>query len=371
MRTLLSIVGARPQFVKAAALDRAIAADKGLRHLLLHTGQHYDDAMSRIFFEELGIPAADIHLGVGSGRHGEQTARMIQGIEQALLEHRPDALILYGDTNSTLAGAVAAAKLHVPIAHVEAGLRSFNKAMPEEVNRVLCDHCSTWLFCPTATAVANLALEGFRTVEHPHPSPDSPSVCLSGDVMLDNSLHFAAIAAQRSKLLEALGLEPQGYFLATIHRDFNTDDPARLRTIITALTEASARHGLSVVIPLHPRTKARLSPLGLEEAVRAGLRVIPPAGYLDMIELERNARLIITDSGGVQKEAYFFHRPCVVLRPETEWVELIDHGQAVLADADPQRVAEAVSRFMEQGLPECPPLYGDGHAAEAIIKALA
>jgi len=363
-------VGARPQFVKAAALHRAASAREGVRHLILHTGQHYDDAMSRVFFDELAIPAADVHLGVGSGSHGEQTARMLQGIEQALQTHRPDVLVLYGDTNSTLAGAVAASKLHVPIAHVEAGLRSYNKAMPEEVNRVLCDHCSTWLFCPTATAVANLVREGFAPGPVTSPGPDHPAVVLSGDVMFDNSLHFAAMAANRSTVLAELGLGPQGFFLATIHRDFNTDDEARLQRILGALQAVAARHAMPVVVPLHPRTRARLALLGMDAGQLPGMHIIPPVGYLDMIQLERHARLVLTDSGGVQKEAYFFQRPCVVLRPGTEWVELVEHGQAALADADPHLVEAAVDRFLRDGLPACAPLYGDGDAAGLICDTL-
>lgn len=373
---LLTVIGARPQIIKAAAISRAIAVRPDeLSEILLHTGQHYDTNMSQVFFDELGVPRADIDLGVGSGAHGAQTARMIQGIESVLLEQRPDIVLLYGDTNSTLAGSIAAAKLHIPVAHVEAGLRSFNKSMPEEINRIVCDHSSTWLFCPTSTAVSNLEREGFSSDPVLHPSIDRPRVVLSGDVMYDNSLHFAGLAEQRSGILRELGLQPDGFLLATVHRDHNTDDAGKLSAILSSLIDLHAFHGLSVVLPLHPRTRKRLDELvepALREQVLAGegIRIIPPVGFLDMIALERHARLVLTDSGGVQKEAYFFGIPCVILRPETEWVELVDQGQAILADTDPERISSAASAFLSGGMPTCPPLFGDGHAAERIVEEL-
>ena len=303
---LLTVIGARPQIIKAAAISRAIAARPDeLSETLLHTGQHYDANMSQVFFDELGVTRADIDLGVGSGPHGMQTARMVQGIEEVLVERKPDIVLLYGDTNSTLAGSVAAAKLRIPVAHVEAGLRSFNKAMPEEINRIVCDHCSTWLFCPTSTAVANLEREGFSSDPILHPSIDRPRVVLSGDVMYDNSLHFADIAEERSNVLRDLDLQPGGFLLATVHRDHNTDDAGKLSAILSSLLELHAVHGLPVVLPLHPRTRKRLAELvetGLRERVLAnkGVRIGPPVGFLDMIALERHARLVLTDSGGVQ-----------------------------------------------------------------------
>jgi UDP-GlcNAc3NAcA epimerase len=374
---LLTIIGARPQIIKAAAMSRAIASLPGspIRETILHTGQHYDANMSQVFFDELGIPRPDIALGVGSGSHGVQTARMIEGVEAALLEHRPDAVLLYGDTNSTLAGAVAAAKLRIPVAHVEAGLRSFNKAMPEEVNRIVCDHCSTWLFCPTQTAMDNLRNEGFDLSTDHVPTADRPHVMLSGDVMYDNSMYFASMAEQRSTLMADLGVRKGSYILATVHRDNTTDDPERLNAVIGALLSAYEEHGLEVILPLHPRTRQRMNALlasdlsgRIERAT--GFHVVPPAGFLDMIALERHARLVMTDSGGVQKEAYFFGVPCVILRPETEWVELVAHGQALLADADPERIAEAVRHFLTEDLPAVQPLFGDGHAAERICAEL-
>jgi UDP-GlcNAc3NAcA epimerase len=374
---MLTVIGARPQIIKAAAVSRAVRErfQGRIEELLLHTGQHYDANMSQVFFDELGVPRADIHLAVGSDSHGRQTARMIEGIEHAVIDHRPDVVLLYGDTNSTLAGAVAAARLGVPVAHVEAGLRSFNKHMPEEVNRIVCDHCSRWLFCPTDTAVANLAREGSDVGPGHRPGADHPAVLNVGDVMYDNSMHFATLAAQRSTLLAALGLHHAGYALVTVHRDNNTDHPDRLNAIFRALLDLSLRHGLAVVLPVHPRLRKCMDTLldpSLGARIRAarGFHLIPPAGFLDMIALERGARIVLTDSGGVQKEAYFFGKPCVILRPETEWVELVQHGQAVVADVDEARIATAAERFLSDGAPDCPPIFGDGHAAEKICERL-
>lgn len=374
---ILTVIGARPQIIKAAAISRAVSGTYAgrIEETLLHTGQHYDTNMSQVFFDELGIPRQHVDLAVGSGGHGVQTARMIEGIERQLLADRPDVVLLYGDTNSTLAGAVAAAKLHVPVAHVEAGLRSFNKAMPEEVNRIVCDHCSTWLFCPTTTAVENLIREGFPEQVTGRPSADVPRVDLSGDVMYDNSLHFATLARERSTLLRELGLEGRDHVLVTVHRDHNTDDPERLNAIVSALLEVHRTHGLPLVLPLHPRTRKcmdqHLSP-ALRSALYGtpGIHILPPAGFLDMIALEEAARLVLTDSGGVQKEAYFFGKPCVILRPETEWVELVHHGQAVLADADPERINRAAADFLRKGAPDHPRIFGEGRAAEHICGVL-
>ena len=373
MRKLLSVVGARPQFIKAAAVHHAIARRGDAEHALLHTGQHYDAGMSTVFFDELGIPEPRFQLGIGSGPRAEQIAQMIIGGARVLAEERPDAVIVYGDTNSTLAGAIAANKARVPVAHVEAGLRSWNDAMPEEANRVLCDHCSEWLFCPTDEAVANLAREGIGSERRiSAPLTSMPHVSMTGDVMLDSTLRFAEVAAERSRILQGLGVEADKYFLATVHRNYNADDPARLGAIVNALASIARDHALPVVLPMHPRTRQRLAESGFDPAAAFPneLRVVPPVGYLDMIQLERHARLVLTDSGGVQKEAYFFLRPCVVLRAETEWTELVTHGQAALADADPERMRAAVSRFLRDGLPKCPALYGDGHAADRIAALL-
>ena len=378
-RTLrvLTVIGARPQIIKASAFSHAVSGKyKGrISETLLHTGQHYDANMSQVFFEELGIPPADISLGVGSGAPGVQTARMIEGIERELQTGSYDLVLLYGDTNSTLAGAVAASKLHVPVAHVEAGLRSFNKSMPEEINRIVCDHCSTWLFCPTSTAILNLQREGFAMEADAPATVDRPRVVASGDVMYDNSMRFAEMAAQKSSLLAELGVQPDGFILATVHRDHNTDDPIRINAIFSSLLELQSQHALPVVLPLHPRTRKMMDSLlpgELRAAIQAapGFHLVPPVGFLDMIALERGAKLVVTDSGGVQKEAYFFGKPVVVLRPETEWVELVENGQAILADADPGRIASAAQQFLKDGVPVCPPLFGDGHAAEAICEVL-
>jgi UDP-GlcNAc3NAcA epimerase len=374
---ILTVIGARPQIIKAAAINRAVKGPFQGRIIetILHTGQHYDANMSQVFFDELGIPRPDIDLAVGSGAHGAQTARMIAGIESELQRMEYDAVLLYGDTNSTLAGAVAAAKLHVPVAHVEAGLRSFNKAMPEEINRIVCDQCSTWLFCPTTTAVENLRREGFKVEGGERPTADRPRVMACGDVMYDNSMHFAGMAARTSSVLNDHGLAPDRFMLATVHRDHNTDDPVRLNAIFGALLDLHRRNDMPVVLPLHPRTRKMMEALlapAMKEAVNAapGFLLLPPAGFLDMIVLERNAKLVLTDSGGVQKEAYFFGKPCVILRPQTEWVELVLHLQAVVADADPERIVQAAERFLLTGAPPRPALFGDGHAAEAICATL-
>jgi UDP-GlcNAc3NAcA epimerase len=373
---LLTVIGARPQIIKAAALSRAIRAHfvGRIEETLLHTGQHYDANMSQVFFDELGIPAADVQLGVGSGPHGAMTARMIEGIERVLERKAHDVVVVYGDTNSTLAGALAASKMHVPVAHVEAGLRSFNKRMPEEVNRVLCDHASTWLFCPTDTAVQNLGNEGIST--RPGCADiDRPKVILSGDVMYDNSLYFSELAKERSTVLADLSIGNGEFILVTVHRDHNTDDRTRLNAIYRTLLDVHTETGLAFVVPVHPRTQKMMDELIEPELLRSmrvspGFHLIDPVGFFDMIALESGCRLVVTDSGGVQKEAYFFNRPCVVLRAETEWVELLGHGQAILADADPQRIRTAVDHFLRSGAPDCPPIFGDGHAAERICHEL-
>jgi UDP-GlcNAc3NAcA epimerase len=355
---VVTIVGARPQFVKAAAVSRALAAQGGARETLVHTGQHFDANMSDVFFEELEIAPPAHHLGVSGGGHGEQTGRILERVEAVLRAEQPDVVLVYGDTNSTLAGALAAAKLHVPVAHVEAGLRSFNRRMPEEVNRVLTDHVSTRLFAPTSTAVENLRREGCERGVH-----------LVGDVMYDVALRFSAIAQQRSTLLSELGLPRGKYLLATIHRQENTDDPERLRTVFAALGELAA--DLPVVLPLHPRTRKALSTMAA--AVPPGLMLIEPVSYLDMIMLERHARLIATDSGGVQKEAFFFRVPCVTLRDETEWVELVDAGWNTLA---PPTSVPAVTRVLRAALAsdiratQPKELYGNGTASEQIAQLL-
>ncbi|MBS0189838.1 MAG: UDP-N-acetylglucosamine 2-epimerase (non-hydrolyzing) [Phycisphaerales bacterium] len=358
-KTVVTIVGARPQFIKAAAVSRAIARMAGspLRELLVHTGQHHDENMSEVFFRELSIPAPALNLGIAGGTHGRMTGRMLEEIEKALVEHKPDWLLIYGDTNSTLAGALAASKLHIPVAHVEAGLRSFDRRMPEEVNRVVADHLSTLLFAPTDVAVQNLRTEGIV----------GDKVRRVGDVMFDVMLFYRDVAARQSTILQRLELVPKTFVLATVHRAENTDDPARLRSILGGLAAISEKH--TVVLPIHPRTRAAISARS-DFKFPPGLRVIDPVGYLDMLSLEWNAGLIATDSGGVQKEAFFASVPCITLRDNTEWVELIHSGANVLVGADAARIAaEGLRRFASR-IPETP-LYGDGHAAEQIAAALA
>ena len=370
--TILTVIGARPQIIKAAAISRAVAQHFSgqLTEKILHTGQHYDANMSQVFFDELGIPQPDYNLGVGSGNHGEQTAKMIAGIEQVLMSEPFDGIILYGDTNSTLAGAVAASKLHIPIFHIEAGLRSFNRAMPEEVNRIVCDQLSSICFAPTQTAVDNLTREGFGDTRATFRNGKKQQVLLSGDVMYDNSLHFAQLAQQRSSLLNELGLEANNYVLATIHRDNNTDDPERLNAILTSLSRIAQEDHIPVVMPLHPRTKAHIESQFSILNSQFSIRFIPPASFLEMTLLEQAAKIVMTDSGGVQKEAFFFEKPCVILRPETEWVEIVTHGAGIIADADTSRIVDAYRRLANQVV-HFPPLFGDGHAAEHILQSIA
>jgi len=399
---IATVLGARPQFIKASVVSHAIAQTSGLTEVLVHTGQHFDNNMSDVFFEELGIAKPDYHLGIHGCGHGEMTGRMLIEIERVLLHEKPDAVLVYGDTNSTLAGALAAAKLHIPIAHVEAGLRSFNRRMPEEINRIVADQLSTLLFCPSQTAVDNLAAEGIGKNEGLYPFfsqkklgavpvfsevtaaekmgavPNFQTVALTGDVMAD-ALQFAATkATAQSDILARLGLKPQGYLLATLHRAENTDDPDRLGVIITALSELAAQE--PVILPLHPRTKKILErTLNLEPGTlnieprtlnleRPSLRFLDPVGYFDIIALEKSARMLLTDSGGMQKEAYWLKVPCVTLRDETEWVETVASGWNILTGADRGRIIDAVRTFKPPAAHT--PLYGDGKAATRCLQAL-
>lgn len=352
---ILTVVGARPQFIKAAPVSKALR-EAGHQEFLVHTGQHYDHAMSQIFFDELGIPQPDVNLGVGSGSHGRQTGEMLMRLEEVIQEQKPDWVLVYGDTNSTLAGALAAVKLHVPVAHVEAGLRSFNREMPEEHNRVLTDHCADLLFCPTQTAVDNLAREGI-----------TQGAYLVGDTMYDAVLQFGELARQRSRILETLDLAPKHYLLATVHRPYNTDNPKNLRSILSAFVEC----GETVIFPVHPRTRVRMAEVGAMEMLKdvPQVRLIEPVGYLDMLMLEQNARLILTDSGGMQKEAYFFAVPCVTLRPETEWVETVEAGWNVVVGADTRQIrAVLFDASWARGKPS--PIFGAGGAAHEIARIL-
>jgi UDP-GlcNAc3NAcA epimerase len=348
---LLTVIGARPQFIKAAVVSRALAVHHPkLREILVHTGQHYDANMSDVFFDELDIPKPDHHLGVGGGSHGRNTGRMLEALDELMARERPDWVLVYGDTDSTLAGALAAAKLHIPVAHIEAGLRSFNRRMPEEINRVLTDHVASMLFAPTALARNNLRHEGIAEAK----------IHIVGDVMYDAALYYKK-RARKPQWFDALGVE--SFALCTIHRAENTDDPLRMRGILDglALTETA------IVLPLHPRTRKQIAEFGLD--LPGNVQVVDPVGYLEMVWLEANCRVVITDSGGVQKEAYFHGKPCVTLRDETEWVELVEAGANVLVGADADRIAAMVSRVNNRR-EEIVGLYGDGDSARGILGKL-
>jgi UDP-GlcNAc3NAcA epimerase len=362
---LMQVVGARPQFVKLAPVCRAIAAANaggaGIDNFVVHTGQHYDPAMSDVFFTELGIPEADLDLGVGSGPHGRQTARMLESLEASMVEREPDLVLTYGDTNSTLAATLAAAKLHLPLAHVEAGLRSFNRHMPEEANRLVADHLSDLLFAPTPESIKNLANEGLGARAHQ-----------VGDVMLDAMRAFAPVALERSRVLERLDLEPGGYLVATLHRAENTP-PDRLGALLAAIA-AVGSPARPVILPLHPRTAHAMQGADLALPQGGGLRTVEPLGYLDMISLTARARIVLTDSGGLQKEAYFLGRPCVTLRGETEWVETVTGGGNMIAGTDAGEIRKAVAAW-DASLARAEPdfaagvrdAFGDGAASAKIV----
>lgn len=352
MKKIITVLGARPQFIKAAAVSRAIARHPSLDERIVHTGQHYDPGMSDIFFDEMDIPRPAYALGIGGGTHGRMTGEQLQRIEAILLDEKPDWVLVYGDTNSTLSGALAAAKLHIPVAHVEAGLRSFNRRMPEEINRVLTDHLSTLLFAPTDTARRQLGREGVAG-DHIH---------ITGDVMMDAALHYRE-RARRPPWFDSLEINSAGFLLCTIHRAENTDSESRLRNIFEGLS-ASRR---PIVLPLHPRTRKMLERLNLRPPDR--LHLVDPVGYLEMVWLEMHCHAVVTDSGGVQKEAYFHGKPCITLRDETEWTELVDLGVNTLVGADPERIAEAINRPPTR--PRTGDAYGDGRASHVIARILA
>jgi UDP-GlcNAc3NAcA epimerase len=375
---IVNIVGARPHIIKASAISRAIRRyfSTEITEILVHTGQHYDKEMSEVFFDELEIHKPDYNLGVGSAGHGRQTSMMITGLEEVLLKEKPDCVLVYGDTNSTLAGAVASSKLHFPVIHIEAGLRSFNKTMPEELNRIMSDHSSTLLFAPTNAAFKNLMSEGFRPENSPPYTIDNPKIYFTGDIMYDNTIFFAGLAEKKkAKWLEKLALVRNEFVLATIHRDTNTDNIERLREILVTLKSLAEERGITFVMPLHPRTiislKTKLNLLYKELSESKYVKIIPPVTYLEMILLEKNCRMVITDSGGVQKESHFFKRPCIVLRKETEWVELVNNGTSRLVDADPERIMQEFKCLMDSlEVLDYPGFYGDGKTAEFILKEI-
>lgn len=356
---IATVLGARPQFIKAAVVSKAFSFNPDIEEVIIHTGQHYDENMSEVFFQELDIPKPAYNLGIGSGRHGLQSGRMLEAIEGVLLEEVPDWVLAYGDTNSTLAGVLAAAKLRIPVAHVEAGLRSCDRRMPEEINRVVADHTSDLLFVPTKAALQNLRREGLA---------DS-SIHVVGDVMYDAAIYYGSKARAQSQILHKLGLTSREYVLATLHRAENTDNLDCLRLILGGLSQIAAE--VPVVLPIHPRTRRVLSDEGIFTRVSSCIRLIEPVGYLDMIALEKNARLIATDSGGVQKEAYFHGVPCVTFRERTEWVELIEMGWNRLAPpVSPAIVISGLRDGLESSPRATKTPYGDGHAAERIVQVL-
>lgn len=350
---ILTIIGARPQFIKASVVSLALRKSASIREILLHTGQHFDANMSDIFFRDLGIPEPDIRLDIHGGPHGRMTGRMLEEIEKVLLAEKPDRVMVYGDTNSTLAGALAASKLHIPIAHVEAGLRSFDRRMPEEINRLMADQLSDILFCPTDAAIANLEKEGMA-------ADGFHEIMKVGDVMQDAAYLFGKLARppEGTKL-------PEAFVLATFHRAENTDDPERLAAIVSALN--AIQQECPVVLPLHPRTRAAIDKAGLALTVEA----IAPVGYLEMLWLLQNCRLVATDSGGVQKEAFFHGKPCVTLRDTTEWIELLDIGANVLAGANRERILSEVANRSGRRVDNTADLYGAGHASQRIAARLA
>lgn len=367
---ILTVVGARPQFIKAAVVSRAIAENNKLNkstkitEVIIHTGQHYDVNMSEVFFEEMRIPKPNYNLGVGGSSHGAMTGRMLEKIEEILLIEKPDIVLVYGDTNSTLAGALSAVKLHIPVAHVEAGLRSFNLKMPEEVNRILTDRIAHWLFCPTNVAVNNLHNEGFINNKHLNIAEKS-LVYNVGDVMYDAALYYQKIAQPSDNIKKFIEEYSGCFYLATVHRAENTDDLSRLRNIISSLDKISSK--TPVILPLHPRTKKIINENGPEIK---NIKIIEPVGYFDMITLLSNCKAVFTDSGGVQKESYFFKKPCITLRDETEWVELVDYGFNTLVGAAKEKILEAESNIKNQNIDSSTQLYGDGNTGNKIVQLL-
>jgi len=366
---VVTIVGARPQFIKAAAVSRAIKANNDLHttrsiiEVIVHTGQHFDTNMSDVFFEEMQIPVPDYHLNINSMNHGAMTGRMLEKIEEILLKEKPDFVMVYGDTNSTLAGALAAKKLHIKVVHIESGLRSFNMRMPEEINRILTDRISDILCCPTDTAVENLKKEGFTVTN------DQPLVVKTGDVMQDAALYYSTFSAKNSSIIKDLKLGDRDFVLCTVHRAENTDDPNRLKNIYEALLDISKN--MTVVVPLHPRTQKILSTIDLRLLDSdEQLLIIKPVGYFDMIELLKKTKIVMTDSGGLQKEAFFFSKPCVTLREETEWCELVELKANVIAGWDKKTILEAFNAMENTIIETDVNIYGNGQAAINIINNL-
>lgn len=371
MLKLLTIVGARPHFIKAAALSYCINTEfqQKITEKILHTGQHYDANMSAIFFNELQIPLPYKNLHTGSASHGDQVARMISAIEKEILAERPHAIVIYGDTNSTLAAALAACKLHIPIAHIEAGMRSYNKRMPEELNRITADQAATFLFCTSQNAVNNLLLENFKFKQEEKVSINNPLVLNTGDLMYDAFEIFTSKLNYDSHTMKQLQLRQGQYYLASVHRDFNVDNAANLKKIIAALETIAQTTDIPVIFPAHPRTKRSM----MQHQIKFNsslLQMLEPVSYLEMVWLEKNSSLIITDSGGVQRESFFCKKPCVVLRNETEWQELVENGNSILTNINTTEIVNAVAKMKSKKRFTFPPIFGDGHAARLICNSL-
>jgi len=375
MLRIYTVVGARPQFIKAAAISRCINthfSDK-VKETIIHTGQHFDHNMSKVFFEEMGIPTPAHDLGIGGSSHGDMTGKMQIALEKIFINDRPDCVLVYGDTNSTLAAALTAAKLNIPVAHVEAGLRSFKKSMPEEINRRLTDHVSTFLFCPTDKAVENLSLEGYDGIFKNRPTADKPLLLNVGDVMLDNVLYYQEKYSSNQHL--EFGLEANNYILCTVHRDFNTDDVVRLNQILDAIYVLAEVYKYKILFPMHPRTSERLKQPEYQYMFgkvvnHDNITITEPFSYFKNLLYLSNCRAVITDSGGLQKEAYFLRKPSVILRTETEWQEIVDAGYAICADAHKEDIINSTMRLLGVPLPEYQDLYGDGEASENIIQSI-
>ncbi len=377
MLKIVTIIGARPQIIKSAALNRAIHKyfSNEIEEIIIHTGQHYDYNMSEIFVNDFNISKPAYNLNIGSETHGRQTSLMIQGIEEILLKERPTWCVLFGDTNSTLAGAVASAKINIPIVHIEAGLRSYDKTMPEEINRIVCDHLSTLLFVPTETAMNNLQREGFNVNAKPPYNINNPAVLNCGDIMFDNTVLFKDFALKNTDIIDKLHLRNKNFALCTIHRQNNTDNISRLQNIFSTLIELSEELSMQFIIPLHPRTVKMLNTLPDKNFAQRinnaeNLKIIPPVSFFEITALETNSKIILTDSGGVQKEAYFLKKPCVILRNETEWVEIVQRKTAILADDNPTNIKEAVKYFIENPPTDFPDLFGDGQTGRKICEYL-
>ena len=354
MKKILTVVGARPQFIKAGIVSRCLERDSKIKEVIVHTGQHYDNMMSNVFFEEMQIPQPAYNLQINNLSHGKMTGKMLEGLEQIMLDEKPELVLVYGDTNSTLAGALAAKKMHIQVAHVEGGLRSFNMNMPEEINRILTDRVSDILYCPTETAVKNLFNEGFKNFDC--------SIIKNGDVMKDASMMYADIAMKRTTILEELGLK--NFILGTIHRAENTDQPERLRSIFSALDQI--HNEIEMVLPLHPRTQKILE----ESNIKTRCTVLEPLGYLSMMALLKGCSLVITDSGGLQKEAYFFSKPCVTIRDETEWTELVEGGYNVLSGSETEKIYQCYQLMINKHSDFRVELYGNGNAGQLIVETL-